>query len=92
MTLDHFIRFNATALGERGAVLAQCAGFGSLAELADGVADLKRLLGLPSRLGEIGIRETDLDALVEDSFHPLMNNNPRGVSPAELRALYEAIL
>ena len=92
MTLDHFIRFNAPALGERGVRLARAAGFADLPALADAVAALKQAVGLPLRLRDVGVASADLDWLVEASFHPLMNNNPRSVSPAELRALYVNIL
>lgn len=92
MTLDSFIRFNASALGERGTTLARAAGFTDLLALADAVAALKKIVGLPARLREIGVTAAELDGLVEASFHPLMNNNPRPVSPAELRVLYAEIL
>lgn len=92
MTLDHFIRFNAPALGERGARLARAAGFADLPALADAVTALKQAVGLPARLREAGVAESELDWLVQASFHPLMNNNPRPVSPEELRALYAGIL
>jgi len=92
MTLDLFARFNAPALGERGAVLAQAAGFADMIAMADGIAALKAHSGLPTRLSEAGVAESDLDQLVTDSFHPLMNNNPRPVSPEELRELYRSIL
>lgn len=92
MTLDHFIRFNAEAMGQRGETLAQAAGFRDLQGLADAVRELKAIGGLPSKLSEIGVDESSLDDLVESSFHPLMNNNPRPVTPEELRSLYLGIL
>jgi len=92
MTLDLFARYNAPALGERGTALAQAAGFADMAAMADGIAALKAQSGLPTRLSEAGVTERDLDQLVADSFHPLINNNPRPVSPEELRDLYRSIL
>lgn len=92
MTLDPFIRFNAPALGERGARLARAAGFADLPALAGAVAALKQAVGLPARLREAGVTAADLDWLVKASFHPLMNNNPRPVSEEELRSLYAEIL
>jgi alcohol dehydrogenase len=88
MTLDHFIRFNAPAMGERGTALARAAGFDEMDALADAVHDLKLQAGLPTRLSEIGVTEPAIDALVESSFHPLMKNNPREVSAGELKSLY----
>mgnify|MGYP000067779045 CR=1 FL=1 len=92
MTLDAFIRFNAETLGKRGVRLARAAGYGDMLALAEAVLQLKQSVGLPSHLREVGVCESDLDSLVEASFHPLMNNNPRSVTPQELRALYESIL
>ena len=92
MTLDHFIRFNAAALGDRGVKLARAAGFDDLPAMADAVAALKQEVGLPMRLRDAGVAPADLDWLVEASFHPFMNNNPRPVSPPELRSLYASIL
>lgn len=92
MTLDHFCRFNAQALGERGVALAQAGGFADMDALADGVAGLKAISGLPTRLGEIGVTERDLPALVEASFHPLMDNNPREVTPEELAGIYRGMM
>lgn len=92
MTLDPFIRFNAPAMGERGVRLANAAGFADLPAMAEAVAALKQAVGLPARLREAGVAPADLDWLVKSSFHPLMNNNPRPVTPEELRSLYAEIL
>jgi len=92
MTLDHFIRFNAEVMGERGKALAQAAGVEDMAALSDVVADLKRRAGLPLSLSEIGVTEESLDELVRSSFVPLMKNNPREVTPSDLRALYMEML
>jgi alcohol dehydrogenase class IV len=92
MTLDLFARYNAPALGVRGTALAQAAGFSDMDAMAEAIAALKAQSGLPTRLSEAGITESDLDRLVADSFHPLMDNNPRPVSAAGLRELYGSIL
>lgn len=92
LTLDHFMRFNAEAMGERGVRLAQAGGFGSMEEMADAFAQMKAGSGLPTRLSDAGIGEDDLPALVEGSFHPLMDNNPRKVTPDALAQLYRNML
>lgn len=92
MTLDLFCRYNAPAMGERGETLAAAGGFRSMEALADGVAQIKANSGLPTRLREVGVTEVELDSLVEGSFHPLMNNNPRPITPEVLRELYVSIL
>jgi len=92
MTLDHFIRYNGEVMSERGVALARAAGVPNMASFADVVADLKRQAGLPAKLSEIGVTMESLGELVEASFVPLMKNNPRPVSPSELRALYKSML
>ncbi|MEA3400080.1 MAG: iron-containing alcohol dehydrogenase [Armatimonadota bacterium] len=92
MTLDHFIRFNAPAMGERGQALARAAGCGDMLELADEVARMKAASPLPTTLDEIGVEEEDIDEIVESSFHPLMDNNPREVAPDQLREIYRSML
>lgn len=92
MTLDHFIRFNAEVMGDRGEALARAAGVSNMAALAEVVAELKRRAGLPARLSEIGVTTESLDELVRASFVPLMNNNPRKVTASDLRALYMSML
>ncbi len=92
MTLDHFVRFNAHAMGERGTTLAQAAGFADMEALADGVAALKRQAGLPAKLSEIGVTESDLNDLVTASFHALMSNNPREVTHSDLLSIYNNMI
>ena len=92
MTLDHFMRFNAEAMGERGKALAEAAGVEDMAALSHIVADLKRQADLPATLSEIGVTMEALHELVAASFVPLMNNNPRAVTPSDLRSLYTEML
>jgi alcohol dehydrogenase len=92
LTLDAFVKFNAPALGSRGAALASAAGFPTMEALAAAILELKIAVGLPTRLTEVGVLPADLDALVAASFAPLMNNNPRPVTPALLRELYLEIM
>jgi len=92
MTLDHFIRYNAEAMGDRAKALAKAAQATDMEEFADKVAALKVQGGVPNRLSEVGVGTEDLDSLVKDSFHPLMKNNPREVTAADLRSIYGAMM
>ncbi|MBP6964926.1 MAG: iron-containing alcohol dehydrogenase [Armatimonadetes bacterium] len=92
MTLDHFVRFNGDAMGERGVALARAGGFADMPALADAIAGLKSRSGLVTNLSEAGVTEGELDALVQASFHPIMNNNPRRVCAEDLRQLYVQML
>lgn len=92
LTLDHFIRFNGPAMGERGVRLAQAVGCAGMDELADRVAALKADSGLPTRLSEVGVTEAEIEALVADSLPTLMGNHPREVTAEDLAAIYRQIL
>jgi alcohol dehydrogenase len=87
VTLDHFIRFNAPALAERGRMLADAAGVASLTELADLVARFKEEAGIPAMLHGIHLSSQEWVALVAGCFNPLMDNNPRDVSANTLDEL-----
>ena len=91
-TLDHFVRFNGPAMGERGTVLARAAGFEGMDAFADAIARMKLDAGLPTKLSEVGVGRGDLDALVQASFHPVMNNNPRPVTAEALNTIYRELL
>jgi alcohol dehydrogenase len=89
LTLPEAIELNAPAMGERMTRFAQGAGCRDATELAQRVRELRTLGGLPSTLAQAGVPRDELDALVEASFHPLMNNNPLTITPHILRTMYE---
>ncbi|MFW6156560.1 MAG: iron-containing alcohol dehydrogenase, partial [Armatimonadota bacterium] len=92
LTLDHFMRFNAPAMGERAHRLAAAGGFESMEEMADAFAAMKAASELPTRLSEFGVTEADIEEIVAGSFHPLMDNNPREVTPEDLAGIYRQML
>lgn len=92
MTLDHFVRFNSEEMGDRGVALARSAGLRDMEALADAIAALKVRSGLATTLREAGVAEGEIDALVQASFHPVMNNNPREVCAEDLKQLYLQML
>jgi alcohol dehydrogenase class IV len=49
-------------------------------------------VGIPARLGAIGVHREDLPAIVKSSYGNSMAGNPRQVSETELSALLEAML
>lgn len=65
----------------------------SMSELAETVTGLRRRIGLPERLGEMGVTEQDVDTIVAGGFRPdRITNNPRKVTEAALRKLLKEIL
>lgn len=90
-TLEEAIRFNAPVMGERMTAFLRGAGLSSAEELIALVRELKRLGGLPCTLREAGIATTEIPNLAKESFHPLMKNNPRTMTEADLVAMYERL-
>ncbi len=102
LVLPHVIRFNAVTAPEPYAELAPIA-FPELAglavpEAASGFATALEALsarcGLPSGLHAVGITAEDLPLLARDAMNQtrLLVNNPRKVTEADARAIYEAAL
>lgn len=101
LVLPHVLAFNGD---DARPVYAEIAGLvlpgqsGDEAARADALrrhfTALPSQLGLPSRLSEVGIRAGDLDTLAEDAMKQtrLLINNPREVTHADARRIYEAAL
>ncbi|MBI2216331.1 MAG: iron-containing alcohol dehydrogenase [Candidatus Rokubacteria bacterium] len=81
ITLARVMAFNAPAVPERMAAIAEAMGTGSAPA---GVADLVQALGLPSRLSETGkVSEDDLEPIARQTFEELRPGlNPRPVESA----------
>jgi alcohol dehydrogenase class IV len=97
--LPHALRFDAETVPARvlevaralGAEEASLENAGEEAALA--LIHLLEQLGLPQRLGQVGVEESHLAALVEKARQdPCHKTNPRPCSPADLETLYRAAL
>ncbi|MBK6980532.1 MAG: iron-containing alcohol dehydrogenase [Betaproteobacteria bacterium] len=78
--IDHVMRFNADAAGEKMAELARVCGAGSTeGDFVSWLGRLKREIGIPARLGEAGVSAQQVPALVDvavkDTCH-LTNPKP----------------
>ncbi|MCY1460066.1 Iron-containing alcohol dehydrogenase [compost metagenome] len=62
--------------------------------LANYLGSLAGELGLATRLRDLGIVESDIEALATDAMKQqrLLGNNPRELSLADVRAIYREIL
>jgi alcohol dehydrogenase class IV len=82
------------------AELARAAGLSGEADDAAAAADsligaidaIGSRIGIPRRLGEVGVRADQIPALVQDSRGNSMDGNPRTIDDAELTRLLEAQL
>jgi alcohol dehydrogenase class IV len=70
---------------------AFAAGFNSVAEMINTITVLKRRAGLPCTLREASIDIDSIDLLVKESFHPLLNNNPKKITEADLYRIYDEL-
>ncbi len=94
LVLPHVLRFNAPAAAAEYAALAPHAlpGAGPAPDLAEGLAALSARLGLPARLRDVGVPETDLARCAADAMRQtrLLVNNPRELTEADALAIYRA--
>ena len=58
------------------------------------LASLPQLLGLPTRLSQVGVKAADIELLAEEAMKQtrLLPNNPRELLLGDARELYEAAL
>jgi alcohol dehydrogenase class IV len=78
-------------MGDRMTAFLRGIGLTGADELIALVRELKRLGGLPCTLREAGIPAADIPMLARESFHPIMRNNPREMTEADLTAMYERL-
>ncbi len=87
-TMEGAIDLNAPFMNGRMEEFASYCGFSNIEEMAAGITLLKKAGELPCTLEEAGIKKADVEWLIKESFHPLMNNNPKEVTEEDLRKLY----
>lgn len=92
LTIDHFMRINATADTDgRLNELARATGFSDPGNMADAIAELKYRTGLKTGLTRYGLTDTDLHRLVSASLVPNLKNNPVPITAAMLYDLYASL-
>ena len=92
--IDHVMRFNADAAGEKMAELARVCGAGNTAaSFVEWLAALKARIGIPARLGGKGVNAGHVPKLVEiavmDTCH---QTNPKKVSVADFERIFTQAL
>lgn len=102
MLLPAVMAYNRVGNETRFAAMAQAMGLpiAGLSEIqaanafVQALAQLNADLGITTRLRDLGVAESDLDALVDGAAKVtrLLNNNPRPLDRAAMRALYAAVL
>ncbi|MFA5689821.1 MAG: iron-containing alcohol dehydrogenase family protein [Kiritimatiellales bacterium] len=87
-TLEFALKLNAPAMNGRMEAFAAYCGFDSIDAMAQAIRTLKADGGLPCSLHAVGISKDEIDVLVKESFHPLMNNNPVEITAEHLYQMY----
>jgi maleylacetate reductase len=81
--LPHVMRYNADAVGP--ALASVGAAMGIVGDPAAGVADLVARLGLPQRLRDLGVAQSDLGAVAAAAMpSPAVRANPKPISQAQV--------
>lgn len=87
--LAHVLRFNGPAIGDAYWRIGDA--LGDPDDAAGAVDRLRERVGLPGRLGECGVTEDDIDAVVRLSQGSIpVQFNPRPAGEDEVRAILEA--
>jgi alcohol dehydrogenase class IV len=96
LVLPHVLRFNASVCENTYAELMPCVfpdqGSATAMAFAEAIAALCSRVGLPPRLRDVSIPQDAVPMLADDAMKQtrLLVNNPRPVSLADARAIYEA--
>jgi lactaldehyde reductase len=95
------MKFNKESCLEEYAEVAACFGINTFdlsnSEAADkaieAVVDLKKRIGIPGKLSDVGVKEEDLEELTEKAFlDGCHQSNPRPCSRENLMELYKEVL
>lgn len=101
LLLPYVMEFNKSAAQKKYSAIAAAMGTGVSGLSAEAAADkaietvraLSGRIGIPKKLSEIGIKETDLKQLSEDALiDPCTGGNPRSVTAAEILEIYKQAL
>ena len=91
--LPHVLEFNMDACPEKMDTMARIMGARTRDSLPDACRQLISELGLPLRLGELGLAEDDVTPLAEAAFKDHSTPpNPRDATEADCLALFKAAL
>ncbi len=93
MTLDYFIRFNAEKWDSEALMqLSNECGFSTPFEMADKISDMKKEMGMKTRLSEIGCTSDDeIRSLTKESMSMLMQRNPVPLSEQDIYNMYVSL-
>jgi len=95
------MKFNKKNCLEEYAEVAACFGINTFdmsreeatEKAIEAVADLKKRIGIPDKLSDVGVKEKDLEELTEKAFlDGCHQSNPRSCTREDLKELYREVL
>lgn len=93
ITLPSLLEFNAEVVREKSLAIAKLTGAKTVSEGAENIRKLVEKLNLPTSLSGLGIREKDLDIIIENGFTPdRVKNNPREITRDDLYKILKNLL
>ncbi|WP_454849201.1 iron-containing alcohol dehydrogenase [Rhizobium binxianense] len=95
LIFPHVLAFNTPSVPEKTEAIMQALGRGASQDIApvfDAAYAFCAELGIEMTLSGLGVPRSDLDAMADDAFaiRRLLDNNPRDLSRADIRSIYEA--
>jgi alcohol dehydrogenase class IV len=95
LIFPHVLAFNTPSVPEKTSAVMQALGRETLQNIAsvfDAAYSFCAELGIEMTLSGLGVPQEDLDAMADDAFaiRRLLDNNPRDLSRADIRSIYEA--
>lgn len=93
-TLDYFIKFNEKNANEDGRItaLANACGFKTASEMADKITEMKKQMGMRTRLSEIGCTtDEQIKELTSKSMSMLMTRNPIALTEDDILTMYQEL-
>lgn len=93
-TLDYFIKFNEKNANEDGRItaLANACGFETASDMADKITEMKKQMGMKTRLSEIGCTtDEQISILTKKSMSMLMTRNPIPLTENDIFEMYQQL-
>lgn len=95
LIFPHVLAFNTPAVPEKTKAVMEALGYDTsdtVKSVFDAAYAFCAELGIEMTLSGLGVPENDLDAMADDAFaiRRLLDNNPRDLTRADIRSIYEA--
>lgn len=88
ITIKEVIKYNYRVLPKKVMQIVEEFGCSSVEEFSESLSEMMVSLGLPIRLRDLGLKEKDIELLLNEGIHPdRMGNNPANLSENDIRTI-----